>query len=90
MEILARESSKLSLCQRCLGADINAKDNNGETPLHSAADAGHADIIRALVELGADINAQDEDGETPLHRARENENSEAVQTLLELGAKESA
>ena len=32
------------------------------TPLHSAAEAGHVDIARYLVEQGADLNIKDEIG----------------------------
>jgi hypothetical protein len=36
------------------GADVNAKDNLGQTSLHYAAENGHLDIIRLLVMAGAD------------------------------------
>ena len=50
------------------GADVNAKDEEGETPLHGAADENtNPDIIIALVQAGANINAQDRLlGSTPL------------------------
>ena len=58
------------------GADIDAKDKLGQTPLHEAArmmfvdSAGSAlDTARLLVECGADIHAKDIDGETPLQVA---------------------
>ena len=49
------------------GADVNAKDNDGETPLHWASENGHEAIVSLLLEKGADVNAKDNDGETPLH-----------------------
>ena len=33
-----------------------------KTPLHWAADAGHVDIVRCLVEQGADLNIKDDSG----------------------------
>ena len=51
------------------GADIDARDEDGETPLHSAAESGNPEHIAVLVDAGADINAPDESGQTPLHAA---------------------
>jgi ankyrin repeat protein len=41
------------------GADTEARDGNGRTPLHVAAFASHDDAVRALVGGGADPNARD-------------------------------
>ena len=50
------------------GADIKARDGNGQTPLHKAAaiDTQPA-VITALLVAGADPKARTEQGETPLH-----------------------
>ncbi len=43
-----------------MGADIMARDNNGRTPLHCAAEKReNEEVIRLLVESGADINVCD-------------------------------
>jgi hypothetical protein len=41
-----------------LGADVNAKDIHGYTPLHGAASVGNNEIINLLVAKGADIHAR--------------------------------
>ena len=46
------------------GADIEAKDDSGETPLHWAVERGQTETAIALINRGADINAKsDNDGE---------------------------
>ena len=40
-----------------LGADVNAGDAEGFTPLHNAASRGDTELVRYLVEMGADVHA---------------------------------
>ena len=48
---------------------VGAKDWDGTTALHAAAQAGHAGAVSALLTLGADANDGDNYGDTPLHTA---------------------
>jgi ankyrin repeat protein len=50
------------------GADVNAKDNNGWTPLHFASD--RKNVAEFLIKKGADVNAKDKYGDTPLDLAK--------------------
>ena len=38
------------------GADVNVKDNNGDTALRDAACEGHTEIAKMLIEAGADYS----------------------------------
>ena len=40
--------------------DVNVRDKSGRTPLHWAAQSGHTETARYLIESGADVNARDE------------------------------
>ena len=48
------------------GADVNAKNDNGDTPLHCAVQKGNLDLVRCLVQNGANVNARNNQGKTPL------------------------
>lgn len=70
------------------GADVNAKDNNGNAPLHYAVILANKDVIDLLIVNGADVNVKDDQGRTALYWAKEQDNSELIDLLLKYGAKE--
>ena len=54
------------------GADLNAPDKDGRTPVHHAAmwgEPGHREVTKLLIESGADLNVPDRNGRTPLDLA---------------------
>ncbi len=58
-----------------------------KTPLHVAAEFGHTDVIRLLLEHKADINSRTAMGFTPLHFAAMSGHSAAARLLIEKGCK---
>ena len=70
------------------GADVDACDDSGITPLWNAAGPSPSKAaIRLLLEAGADPNAKDAQfGWTPLIRAVDAGNLDAVELLLAAGA----
>ncbi|XP_018916518.2 acyl-CoA-binding domain-containing protein 6 [Bemisia tabaci] len=48
-----------------LGADINLKDCDGQTPLHYAVSCDHLDIVKFLLANGAKPNLRDDTNMTP-------------------------
>ena len=73
------------------GADVNARDSAGTTPLRASIDFRRregflTDLPVRLLALGADPNFRDGRGRTPLHAAAASEDPAIVRALLEAGA----
>jgi ankyrin repeat protein len=70
------------------GADVNARDESGWTPLHYAAFNGHKDVAELLIAKGADVNAKDAGagGLTPLDYAKGMNYKDVADLLKKHGA----
>jgi ankyrin repeat protein len=82
------------------GANPNAVDMNGVSPLHRAVRTRSADAVRALLIGGAEVRIKNDNGSTPLHLAVQNtgrggsgspeskaQQKEIIEFLLKFGAK---
>ena len=69
------------------GANPNATNKEGMTPLCVAAKEGRPEMARLLVKAGADLNATNKDGTTPLYIAVFLEHGETAKALMDAGAK---
>lgn len=68
------------------GADINATDESGNTPLHEVSDEHKIEPVRFLLGKGAEVNAKNFCGATPLLLAAKESDVESVRILLAAGA----
>jgi len=69
------------------GADVNAKNDSGYTPLHWTAQNGHKEAVELLIAEGADVNAKDNDGNTPLDATSVFNKTEMADLLRKHGGK---
>ena len=68
------------------GADIDARNSNGVTPLIEAVREARLDVARVLLDLHADVDAPDSDGRTALIHAVTTGRPDFVSELLRKGA----
>ena len=64
------------------GAEVNARNPHGWTPLHVAAAGGDPAVIALLLQQGADVHAQSHIGTTALDNATTRGGRKAVIDLL--------
>src|SRR5262245_13081962 len=69
------------------GADLRAKDRNGETAFGHAARTADIDVVRFLVERGFDVNEPSTNGVPPLTRAMSRQYLPTIEFLLAKGGK---
>ena len=79
--------SKSSITASEVGADVNAREKDGNMALCTAAKNGKTEEVNALIRAGADVNTKGEFGITPLMlAARFNSSPDVVNALIDAGA----
>jgi len=66
---------------------VDIADEYGYTPLYTAAEEGHVEVVRVLLNHGANVNITDKNGFSPLYAADQRRHVEVVRELLNRGAK---
>jgi ankyrin repeat protein len=82
-----REELKVVELLLAAGADPNAPDASGITPVHCAAFRPQPEFLQAVLEKGGNLLAQTRTGETPLHYAASLGSPATVKLLLDKGAR---
>ncbi|MCL4360835.1 ankyrin repeat domain-containing protein [Candidatus Dependentiae bacterium] len=68
------------------GADVDAKNIHGDTPLLEATRRNITKAVKKLIEFGANANERNNYKFAPIHNAVINENLEMINSLLNAGA----
>ena len=79
-------SCDILLCLVKNGADVDACTNDNCTPLMTASEYGHVNVVTFLVEHGAKMDLQDRKGNTAFHYAVRFSSTDVACKLLTLGA----
>ena len=70
------------------GANVNVRDEHGNTALIEAARNGHDDVVRTLLTAGADVKIKNREGKTALMLAAQGGHEDTAQALRSGGARE--
>lgn len=89
MLLQACKNNQKSVVQTFLkrgGADVNKRDEAGNTPLIYACLKSARDLVKLLLDNGADVNLGNQRSRMPLHFAAESGNYQIISMLAEAGA----
>ncbi len=84
------ENKDVKLVEKAIANGLDVKgalNQEGWTALMIAANRGHIEAIKALIQAGANIEAKDKAGWTPLMYAASEGRTEAIKVLVQAGAK---
>jgi len=89
MQAAANGDVKKVKQQLAAGADVNARDQSGQTALIIACRTPHVppELVKALLAAGADVNTRSRNDYTALSWATARDNREVVQLLRRSGAR---
>ncbi|HUV37302.1 MAG TPA: ankyrin repeat domain-containing protein [Patescibacteria group bacterium] len=85
----AAQSGDIERLEELIGKDpalVDARDEEGHTPLHSAAMSGRMNIVLFLLENGASADARNTANQSPLLYAAYTGHADIVDTLIAHGA----
>lgn len=84
----AASSGNLTVVKQYIasGRDINARKENGTTPLNAACVYGRTEVAIALLEAGADADIKNKEGTSALFNAAFFSHPEIVEAILQKGA----
>lgn len=90
-KLAALEKQRVDVLTLLLGntrTDVNARDDNGATALHSVryGISTSSEVVEKLIQRGADISARNRLGQTPLHLACLGGDAPSIDTLVVHGA----
>lgn len=68
------------------GANINIRDEHGNTALIEAARNGHDDVVRTLIVAGANLNVKNDEGKTALMVAVQGGHEDTAASIRQAGA----
>jgi len=78
-------SLEISRALIAAGADVNAAQHGGWTPLHAAALHGNLPLVQLLLEAGAGAGAKNDTGQTPADLAKTKKHNDVVALLAHRG-----
>jgi len=86
LETLTRGNRELAKSLIQHGANIDARDDKRDSPLHHAVRAADAELVVLLLDRGADIGARNRNGDTPLHVVGGTDKPQVAELLIANGA----
>ena len=85
-KVWQKENADYEFMLLAFGSDINARNQDQETPLHVATQTGKSYVVESLLGYEPDVDLVNKHGETALHLATRMGNIDIIEALLYKGA----